>query len=100
MVRIYDAALSEEFCYEEEKRIEYDIFLTKNQLKQKLNIGHCYNLPALIIDWFDRIDDQFTDYPFYSEIKEDTIVEMFFIFYGHGLYEITENNRVIYSKNI
>lgn len=82
------------------KTDEYDIFLTKDNKKQKLNIGHCHTLQALIIDWFDKIDDQFGDYPFYNEIKEDTIIEMFFIFYGHGLYEITKNNEIIYSKQI
>ncbi len=100
MEKIHDNILDEELYYEEENRPEYDIFLTNNNKKQKLNIGHCYDLSALIVDWFDRIDDQFSDYPFYSELKEETIIEMFFIFYGHGLYEITKDNKTIYSKNI
>ena len=79
---------------------EYDIFLTNDNKKQKLNIGHCYNLSGLIVEWFDKIDDQFTDYPFFKEVDEETIVKMFFIFYGHGLYEITKNNETIYSKNM
>ena len=82
------------------KRDEYDIHLIKDDNRTKLNIGHCYTLSALIVDWFDRIDDQFADYPFYSESDEETIVRMYFIFYGHGLYEITKNNNIIYSKYI
>mgnify|MGYP001488419598 CR=1 FL=1 len=91
--------MNEDYVYET-KREEYDIYLIKDNIRTKLNIGHCYTLQALIVDWFDKIDDQFSDYPFYSELDEETIVRMYFIFYGHGLYEITKNNNLIYSKNI